>query len=94
MADILNETMENVEGTMAAPEPETNWETDPVDEMADPSTGILTGFAKKLIRGLIVGGTVAGGCWLIDKVKKPKHIERPVKPIGDVLVGRRSAGKK
>lgn len=95
---MTNEVMDNVveETTnLVESEPETTWEeSDMVDVTANPSSSILMGIAKKVVRTAVAGGLVAGGCWIANKIRSPKKIiERPVKPIGDVLIGRRPTKK-
>lgn len=98
MAEMMDTTMDTTMNTemVAQDEPdvaETVVDNDTYDVAeSNPLWGIVGGIVKKVA----IPAAVGAGCWAINKVRKSskKHIERPVEPVGDVLVGRRSDNNK
>lgn len=91
MADFEN-VMEATTDNMAAVEPDTTVDTEPMDDTMDsPGTGIL----KKIVIGAIATGIGALTAWGIKKARKPKYIEvdRSDGTINAPVIGRRP-GKK
>ena len=91
MADFMENVMEATEN-MAAVEPDTTVDTEPMDDTMDsPGTGIL----KKIVIGAIATGVGALTAWGIKKARKPKYIEvdRSDGTINAPVIGRRP-GKK
>lgn len=91
MADFEN-VMEATTDNMAAVEPDTTVDTEPMDDIMDsPGTGIL----KKIVIGAIATGIGALTAWGIKKARKPKYIEvdRSDGTINAPVIGRRP-GKK
>lgn len=94
MADFMENVMEATTDTVAAVEPDTTVDTEPMDDTMDsPGTGIL----KKIVIGAIATGVgVLGMKWGIKKVRKPKkyiEVDRSDGTINAPVIGRRP-GKK
>ena len=72
MADFMENVMEATTDTVAAVEPDTTVDTEPMDDTMDsPGTGIL----KKIAIGAIATVIGAATAWGIKKARKPKYIE-------------------
>lgn len=69
----------------------------PADYTADPGVIEETAPGSNVMKGVLLGGLAtaltATGLAIYKHFRKPKMIERPAKPIGGVLIGRRP-GKK
>lgn len=88
MADFENMMEATTETTV---EPDVVSETDPMDTMDNPGTGIL----RKVAIGAIAAVVGAVTAWGIRKTRKPKYIEvdRSNGTINAPVIGRRP-GKK
>lgn len=93
MADFMENNVMEATENMAAVEPDTTVDTEPMDDTMDsPGTGIL----KKIVIGAIATGVGALTAWGIKKVRKPKkyiEVDRSNGTINAPVIGRRP-GKK
>ena len=91
MADVMNNMeMDNVmESTV-------DDYMEPAGDVPEEVTTLNPGksYAKPLIGGGIAVVATAIGVGIWRRVTGRKYVERPARPIGDVLVGRRPGNKK